>query len=230
MSVHVARRAAAFAVALAAGCASAPAPAPAPPPEAPIAGSRAIALAKAGMLVAADLPGWKPAKPPPTTPAESAAERDFWTCMGRPPRTYAATQATDFTKGQLAIASSVDVAPTLARADDDIADWHNPAHVDCLERLTGATADLPPGVTISVSGKPVPVSVPGAEGSFGYVITLTAKFGVRTAALTVVELGARVGHAEVRITAGGTEPGVAPPPTATLVGLLSRAVGRVRKA
>jgi hypothetical protein len=232
MSGHVARRAAAFgsALALAAGCSSTPSPAPAPAPEPPIARSRALALAKAGTLVAADLPGWKPAKPAPATAADRAAERDFWTCMGRPPRTYAATQGTEFTKGRVTLTTSVDVAPTLRRADDDMADWRNPAHVGCLEQQVAATAGLPRGVTVSVTGKPVPVRVAGAEGTFGYVISITARLGARTATLTVVELGARVGHAEVRITAGGTEVGVAPPPTATLVALLARAVARVRKA
>ena len=214
-----------MALALATGCGAPTAPHRAPPPEQPIAKARAAAIVKAGLLRASDLPGWRATRPEPDSPGSAAAERALASCMGRPalPADAGSAEAA-FVKGTQELGAAVSVAPTLARADEDLADLRNAAFLDCFLKVL---PKAPPGVDVRT--RHIPATVRGADGAVGMAVTLSAKGPRGSASAEWVVIEAHAGHAELSVwTARDVGERTMPSP-ATLAALLARLVARVRK-
>lgn len=197
-------------------------------PEQPIARAKALALVRAGTLREADLPGYRAARPK-ADDEDLDVDAAMTECMGRTARTYAVEDpGYEFAKGGVVISSSVNVASTRTQAEDDLADMRNPAMLDCFEAsLRKEMAALPPGVTLPpFAMRHVPVSIPGSDGAFGFTVSITVAGGDEKVTLSMVVLGALVGHAEIEVSAYSE--GRVPTPN-ELEGLLAKAVGRVKK-
>ena len=95
--------------------------APSPTPKV-LTAAEAKAVAAAGILTAADMPGYT-AKPGEADDAEDqATDAAIRTCVGSPVRDYLVSDpGREFTKGDLEVDSSVDVARTAAIAKAELA-------------------------------------------------------------------------------------------------------------
>lgn len=198
------------------------------PTAAPLTAATAKALAAAGVLTKADLPGY-------TTAAQEHDASDDQTdaalaaCLGVPTPTYLARDfGTAFTKGELEIDSSVDIATTAAAAKDELTAYTSAKAPTCVKQtLTAVLAKS--GITVtSFTATPQPVTVSGSDTSFGYALTLAGTTQGQTINLSGYEAGALVGQAEVSLSTIASSQDAITLPQVTA--LLTTAVGRVRAA
>lgn len=187
---------------------------------------RAAALAAAGTLTAGDLRGYKTVKPDPEDEATAAAEeRDFMICMRGTARTFVADRDAEYEKGELGIRSGAHVAPTRARAKEYLAVERHRTARSCREIVL--RQDLPSGVRLApVQWRDLLVDVPGADETFGYAATVTARGPGGSLVATYSRVSALVGPTEVWIEAFAPGPDV---PHDTLLRLLRTATARVKR-
>jgi hypothetical protein len=196
-------------------------------PEPQIDRGRAEAMAKAGVLTPNDLKGWQTSKPEPDSPDANKAAQEIFRCMGRTELPiYAAEREAYFRKGTVDLSSYATVSQTQRQAENEVADNRNPALGPCLDKAFRESIPLPKGVTMSpIKMRPLRVAVRGTE-TYGMTLTITIKGPAKTATLTIVRVGGRVGNAILEVEA--MTQGGAPPDTGALTRLLSTAVARVR--
>lgn len=228
-------------LALLAGCGGQPATPPAAakspspaasPSEPPLTKVEATAAANAINLTPADLGSGFTATPSKKDPANDADAAALATCVGGTPPSAALVDVSspDFSKGSSLqtheINSNVTVLPTRQQATADLAAYQGPKAMTCLKTfiakaLAGAAG---PDVTF---GPPVVTALdtpaPGADGSFGYALAMTAKGGGLTIPFNVFLHAVLVKRSEISLTVISIGPAF---PAAQRARLLSTLVAR----
>jgi hypothetical protein len=189
---------------------------------------RAKILAAAAVLTEADLPGY-------TTRAQThdasndELDAKMATCLGVTASTYLTRNfGTAFSKGELEIDSSADVATSTADAKKQLADMTSSKAPDCLKsQLTAALASS--GFTVtSFSAQHASVTIPGSDAAFIYTMALTGTVQGRNIELRGFNAGSLVGQVEVGVSV------FAPPATTFTLeqttGLLAKATERTKAA
>jgi len=162
--------------------------------------AKAKILAAAAVLTDADLPGY-------TTNAQThdasndELDAKMATCLGVTTPTYLTRNfGTAFSKGDLEIDSSADVATSTADAKKQLADMTSSKAPDCLKsQLTAALASSGFIVT-SFSAKRGAVTVPGSDAAFIYTMALTGTVQGRNVELRGFNAGSLVGQVEVGLS------------------------------
>jgi hypothetical protein len=161
---------------------------------------RAKILAAAAVLTEADLPGY-------TTSAQThdasndELDAKMATCLGVTAPTYLTRNfGTAFSKGELEIDSSADVATSSADAKKQLADMTSSKAPDCLKsQLTAALASS--GLTVtSFSAQHASVTIPGSDAAFIYTMALTGTVQGRNIELRGFNAGSLVGQVEVGVS------------------------------
>lgn len=162
--------------------------------------TKAKVLAAAAVLTDADLPGYA------TNAQTHKASNDeldakMATCLGVTAPTYLTRNfGTAFSKGDLEIDSSADVATSTADAMNQLAGMTSSKAPDCLKsQLTAALASS--GFTItSFSAQHPSVTIPGSDAAFIYMIALTGTVQGRNVELGGFNAGSLVGQVEVGLS------------------------------
>lgn len=196
-----------------------------PPQAAPsptITVERARAVAKAGVLKPADVPGYR--VPDDGRRAEGIRGG---TCLRGQLRPLASESAV-YQKGTTRITSGVDVAQTRAAANAHVAYFASEEFPPCLERVLMADFANEQFSVTGYKASEFPVRVPGATVTFGYLVRMTAKRDGGRAPLTVYYVGAARGHAEAAVLATSAGADVFSPAkvTALLATSLKRAAAK----
>lgn len=190
--------------------------------------AKAKVLAAAAVLTDADLPGY-------TTKAQThdttndALDAKMATCLGVTAPTYLTRNfGTAFSKDDLEIDSSADVATSVADAKKQLADMTSNNAPACLKsQLTAALAGS--GFTVtSFSAQPVSVTIPGSDAAFVYTIAIAGTVQGHNVKLRGFDAGSLVGQVEVGVSV------VAPSATTYTLeqttALLAKATERTRAA
>ncbi|MCW2544403.1 MAG: hypothetical protein JWM40_1955, partial [Frankiales bacterium] len=127
------------------------------------------------------------------------------TCLGVASPPYLASDpGRSFTKGDLEVDSSADVAATLADGKAELAAYTGPKSTQCFKaQLVKVFAAEGASVTSFVH-TPVTLTVPGADAVFGYELSVDATGGGQTLQLRGFDLGTLVGQVEVSVSVFGT--------------------------
>lgn len=159
--------------------------------------AKAKTLAAAAVLTDADLPGYATnAQTHKASNDQLDAKMDI--CLGVTAPTYLTRNfGTAFSKGDLEIDSSADVATSTADAMKQLAGMTSSKAPDCLKsQLTAALASS--GFTVtSFSAQHPSVTIPGSDAAFIYMIALTGTVQGRNVELDGFNAGSLVGQVEV---------------------------------
>jgi hypothetical protein len=203
-------------------------PSSSPTPKA-LTAADAKTVAAAGVLTAADMPGYTAEAQDPDDADDTATDAAFRTCIGSPARDYLYSDpGRSFTKGDLEVDSSVDVARTAEIAKAELDAYAGPKTEACAKAEFTKLFAGEGGTLTSYKQTPVTVTVPGSDGTFGVQFTLVLSGGGESTTLQGYELGALVGQVEVALSVFGT-----PEETLTVEqaqALLVKAAGRVKAA
>lgn len=193
--------------------------------------AKATAAANAINLTAADLPGYT-STPNPTR--SNALDQQLSACAGTsaPSTDIVNINSPSFARGsglqQQTVASNVSVKPTDAIVRSDLAALRSSKAQDCLRKLIpGAlSSSANAGVHFgAVQVTPVPVSVGGADGGFGYRIVVTATAAGQPFSVIVDEFGASAGREEISLNDFAIAKPVAPALEQRLFALLATRAG-----
>ena len=166
----------------------------------PLTSAQAQALASAAVLTEADMPGYSAEKQ--THDADDdAMDARVATCLGLAKPAYVARDfGTGFTKGDLEIDSSADVAPSAAVAKTELAALTGSKAEGCLRTEFESLVSSSGGRVTSFEITPVTIDVPGADGSFGYKMEFSATAGGQRIAFSGYDVGSLVGPVEIDIS------------------------------
>ncbi len=201
----------------------------APTPTAtPLTATAAAAQAKAAILTTADLPGYAATKQTHDA-GDDANDAKLATCLGVPAPTYLARDSgTSFTKGEVEVDSSADVAKTAAAGKAELAAFTGATAPGCLKDVLSSVVGAS-GLTVTTfTAEPQTVTVVGSDAAFGYKLAFTGTTQGRTIEFSGFETGALVGQVEVSVSVIASA--ASRYPLANAVGLLTTAVGRVKTA
>jgi hypothetical protein len=199
------------------------------PTTASLTAAQAKAAAAAAILTAADLPGYA-VEAQEADPEDAADDAALAACIGVAKPTYLTRDlGRSFSKGDLEVDSSADVATSAAAAKAELDAYISPKGVDCVRTQLSAYFTKQ-GLTVgSFTATPTSVTVPGADAVFAFEIALDASApdGSKLQ-LRGFEMGSLVGQVEVSLTAIGT-------PTTNLTlaeaqALLATSTDRVKSA
>jgi hypothetical protein len=191
--------------------------------------AQAESLAKAAVLTAADMPGYK-AEEQTKDPDDEADDKRLAACLGTTKPTYLAENAgLTFTKGELEVDSSADVAPSVAAAKAELAAFRSDKLKGCLRSEFEKLLADSRGTITKFEVTPTPITVTGADDSFAFRFELGASVSGQQLRFTGFDLGALVGQVEPEISSFDPSGSSA----FTLdqgVALLQKAVDRTRAA
>jgi hypothetical protein len=198
------------------------------PTPAALTAAQAKTVATASTLTAADLPGYVVATE--TDDADDVKnEAEFRTCLGLGGESYLASDpGRSFTKGDLEVDSSTDVAATVGAAMSELAAYTGPKASQCTKAQLTKIIAAEGGALTSFTLTPIVLTVPGSDGVFGYEMSVDASAGGQTIQLRGFETGVLVGQVQAGLTVLGT-------PAANLTveevqALLVKAVARAKAA
>gem|GEM_PF-3374907 len=161
---------------------------------------KAKILAAAAVLTEADLPGYT-TKAQTHDASNDVLDAKMATCLGVTASTYLTRNfGTAFSKGELEIDSSADVATTVAEAKKQLAEMTNSKAPACLKsQLTAVLASS--GFTVtSFSAQHASVTIPGSDVAFMYTMALTGTVQGRNIELRGFNAGSLVGQVEVGVS------------------------------
>jgi hypothetical protein len=201
---------------------------PSPTPTV-LSAAEAKTVAAAGVLSAADMPGYTAKAAEEDDPDAKAADAVFRTCIGLPTEDYLGSDlGREFNKGDLDVNSSVDVARTAEIAKAELDAYNGTRSEECAKAEFTKLFQAHGATVTSFKLTPVAVTVPGSDEAFGQEISMDLSNGGQTAQLRGLDLGALVGQVEVKITVLGTP--TESLPLADAQALLVKATGRVKAA
>jgi hypothetical protein len=187
------------------GPASTTLPAPA---AASLSAAKAKVLAAAAVLTGADLPGYT-AKAQTHDTSDDALDAKMAGCLGVTAPVYLTRNfGTAFSRGDLEVDSSADVATSEAAAKRELATMTASRTPGCLRSQLGASlAGL--GLTVtSISAKPTSVTIPGSDAAFVYTMLVAGTVQGAKVEIRGYSAGTLVGQVEVGLSV------FAPPGTA----------------
>lgn len=185
-------------------------------------------LATAGVLTKADLAGYD-AEVQTQDPDDDAAEKKGNKCLGLDQPTYRARNlGTAFTKGDLEIDSSADVAESESAAREEIRAWQSKKAVACVkDQFTDMLAGSGAAIT-EFTLEQIDVTVKGADDTFGFRMAITVGGPGGSATLNGFLIGALVGPVEISVSSLETESSAFT--LKDVSALAAIAAGRVKKA
>jgi hypothetical protein len=170
------------------------------PTPAPLTTAKAQALAKAAVLTAADMPGYK-AEESKDDPNDKATDQRIAACLGTTKPTYLAENpGMTFTKGDLEVDSSADVAPSVATAKAEVAAFTSPKLKDCVKQEFAKLLADSHGVITAFEITPQSSTVTGADETFAYTFDLRASVAGQQLHFNGLDVGALVGQVEVDLS------------------------------
>lgn len=222
------------ATALVAGCgggdktSSTPSSSPSASTAAAVTSDQTKAASDAAVLTAADLPGFTAATQT-HDPSDDANDAKLATCLGVPTPTYLSRNfGTAFTKGDLEIDSSADVAQSVEAAKVQLAGFTSAKAPDCIKSVLSDLFASSGSTITSFSAKPLPVTIAGSDASFGFTFEFSATEQGQSIQLSGYELGSLVGQVEIDVEGFGTP--ATPATTDQGITLLTTATGRAKAA
>ena len=169
--------------------------------------TKAKMLATAGVLTEADLPGYT-AKPQTHTATDDETDALMQRCLGLPVQSYLTRNfGTAFTKGTDEIDSSADVASSVDIGRSELQAIGGDKSPGCFKQVLAKLMATHGLAVKSITATKVPATVPGSDGSFGYLLDMTATSSGQTLRLRGYETGSLVGQVEIDVTSiavGGT--------------------------
>jgi len=166
----------------------------------------AKSLAAAAILRAADMPGYT-AKPGTHDASDASSEAAEQRCLGLPPQQFRARDfGTMFTKGDLEVDSSADVASSVQDARQQLAAITGSKAKACLKQTIDALVHSSGGTVRSFSAQLVPVTIADADAAFAYRLSVQAAFNGQAVTIGGYEVGTLVGPVEVDTQSNGTAP------------------------
>jgi hypothetical protein len=195
----------------------------------PLTAAQAKTVAAAGVLTAADLPGYK-AETQTGDPDEVAEAKKLAACLGVTyPEVLASDTGRAFTQGEIELDSYVDVSTSAAdaRAEyDALATAKGPS---CLKTIVSDGFTSLGAAVENVTVTPMPITVSGSDAALAYTFDFKGSTpdGKRLD-FHGYSLGALVGQASVKIDVFAV-PGQ-DFPVADATALLTKAVDRVKAA
>lgn len=195
------------------------------PTAAPLTLAQAKDVAAAGVLTTADLPGYEVAAQEADSDKEDF-DAQLATCLGVTKPTYFTKDpGRSFSKDEVEIDSSVDVAPTRDAAKADVAALASAKAPDCVKaQFTKEFGGSGLEVTSFVV-TPATISVPLSQATVAYRYSLDATSEGHPVAIRGVVMAAAVGQAEISLAA--TSSPAAAPTLDELTALLVKAAARV---
>jgi hypothetical protein len=166
--------------------------------------SRAMAVASAVNLRAADLPGYS-ATPTTSSSQINQLSARFAACAGESP---AGAALADVSSDQFALgsglrtvqfSSEVRVLPSQSSVARDLAAIRSDKARACIQRVFPAAVNQAGGAQLRAQIASVRAPAPGADGSYGYRVTIAVRAAGATFTVLVGELGAAVGKLEVTL-------------------------------
>jgi len=197
--------------------------------------SAARAAAAAINLTSADLSAAFTSKAHKDSSKDDAMGKELATCMGASdPKNGSVVDlnSRDFERGSPLqheeVTSSVSVVKAAKQARSDLTALTGYKAIGCLEVFMNKVLQAQAGKTPNVSFSPstatkIDVSTPGADGGFGYALSVDLSAGTMTFPLEIDLLGVLKGHTEVTLTVTGIGH---PFPSAQREALFAKLVGR----
>jgi len=190
---------------------------------------QATALAAAGVLTDADMPGFTGEAQTQDADHE-AAEARLASCLGLGAPSYVARDlGRSFTKGDLEVHSTADVVGSAAQAQEELAAFTGAKAEPCFKAELTKAATASGGSLTSFDVSPREVSVQHVDDAFFLRSAFTIATPEQTFRLEGYELGAAVGQVEVSISVVGGAGSLGLTPD-DAVALLERVAERVRAA
>jgi hypothetical protein len=163
-------------------------------------------LAAAAILRDADMPGYT-AKPGTHDATDVRSEAQEQRCLGLPPQQFRARDfGKEFTKGDLEVDSSADVASSVADGKQQLAAITGSKAKGCLKQALDAIVAASGGTVRSFSANLVPATIADADAAFAYQLSVQAAFNGQAVTIAGYEVGTLVGQVEVDTQATGTAP------------------------
>jgi hypothetical protein len=162
--------------------------------------AKAKTLAAAAVLTGADLPGYA-TQAQTHSASNDVLDANMATCLGVTVSTYLTRNyGTAFSKGELEIDSSADVATSTADAKKQLAQMRSSRAPACLKsQLTTLLASS--GVTVtSFSARPASVTIAGSDAAFAYTMAMAATMQGSNIELRGFDAGSLVGQVEVGVS------------------------------
>ena len=194
-----------------------------------LSAAKAKTLAAAGVLTEADLPGYT-AKPQTHDASDDASDALMQRCLGLSKQSYLARNfGTAFTKGTDEIDSSADVASSPDEAHAELQAIGSSKAPGCFKQVLTKLMASNALTVKSITTTKAQATVQGSDGSFGYLLDMTATTRGQTVRLQGYEVGALVGQVEIDVTsiAVGGAGGVTLSQVLSLAGIAAK---RVRSA
>ncbi len=204
---------------------------PGSPDAKPTAGSspaelrKATQFADAGVLLAADLPGFTGETQAIDT-SDDRAEEALYTCLRAPRPTYVARNpGSVWTKGAQRIASAADVLTSPKAAKQDLIASKSGLAPTCFrEYLLGQLAG--DGMSVSAQSDGLPVTVKGSDGAFAVKVTISVSDANTSTKLIGYLVGTVVGSVQISVLSLQTDGST--PTLAEAARLAGLAVARVK--
>ncbi|HWL36398.1 MAG TPA: hypothetical protein VNQ77_09400 [Frankiaceae bacterium] len=201
----------------------------APPRAAPtqdITVERAVRIARAAVLRAADLPGYK-ASAAEGDGTEDGGSGGYGTCLRF--EDHLGNHSATFKKGTVTVSSFGGAAATAATTEKELAYLAGPDFADCFERFLNGLLSGARIAVVKYASRQVPLRVRGADEATALSVRFTMeKYGARFPSRAFFA-AASTGHATSFVMAFGAGK-EQPPSLDRLTALLTRAVGRARAA
>lgn len=185
---------------------------------------RAIKVARAGVLRAIDLPGWK--HEAGTGDGTGTGGGGELSCLRF--EDHLGEHASSLTKGRVLVGSFAGVAETTAATAREMAFFRSPEFRDCFERFVNANFAEERLAVVKYASRPASIRVRNADDATALSIRMTMGKFSRTVPARAWFLGASTGHATLFLLVIAVD--AEPPSLARLTALLTRAVGRARAA
>lgn len=198
------------------------------PSSSKLTAAQAKSLAAAAILTASDYPGSK-SQPSPSDSEDAKSEEEVRQCLGAPKVNYLTRNpGVILTKDQIAVISSADVTPTVAEAKAEFTASVSSKAKGCFEAALRKQAEAQGVQVKSIATTVVPITLTGADQTFGYDITVKGSYSGIPFTLRAHFIGARVGEVEISVST------VIPPGQSlgfeTTAGMAAKATARVRAA
>jgi hypothetical protein len=165
-----------------------------------ITAAKAKKLARAGVLTAADMPGYTGTRNP-YDPTDAADDKAFYACLGAKVPTYVArNRGASYEKGPRSMDSSSYVLPSVKAAKADLKASTSAKVPGCMKQALKRSVEREGATVRSVTVKKVPVTVAGADGAFAYRIVLDAQVDDILIRIAGFQVGVLVGQTEISLS------------------------------
>ena len=167
----------------------------------PLSTPKAQEVVKVGVLTAADMPGYK-AEDQEADPDDEKSDEHVATCLGLAKPSYVARNpGRSFTKGDLEVESTADVASSASQAKAELKAFGTDKAEGCLKDEFNSLLKESGGTISRFELTPQTISVKGADDTFAYKLDFGATIAGQNLTFSGIAVGALVGQVELEVNA-----------------------------